>query len=224
MRVTRPVRVRVRRHKLVDVLCNRCGESCRLPSGNYNATPIVARGSYDSRFPPDFSRWSLHLCEECLAWLVAGCRIPPTVSAGIGGGETSDWMIRALTHGETFHLGKSGVAAVQRVREKSDVGVSLAATEARFARRCAWCRKHSGTADGLTPELVEQYLVMRQWVPVEAGIWERCDGTICRVRPDNVVDLIHGYDVVRAIARAEGVEPEFVHAAMLPREDGPWDR
>lgn len=224
MRVTRKVRVVVRRHELEDILCNRCGESCRLPSGNYNATPLIARGSYDSSFPPDLSSWTLHLCEICLAWLVAGCKIPPKVAAGMGGGESTDTMIRALVHGETFHLNESGREAIQRVRDKAHVGVSLAAAETRFGRRHMWCRKRR-TADGLTPELVERYLVTRQWTPVDTrGTWGQWrDDTQYIVRPENVLDFVHGYDVVRTIAKAEGVAPELIHAAMLPAESGPWD-
>lgn len=52
---------------LEDLLCDKCGKSCRVdssyPGGLYEFAQFIARWGYGSR--KDEDRWDIFLCEDC---------------------------------------------------------------------------------------------------------------------------------------------------------------
>lgn len=69
-----------------DVLCNKCGKSCKTPIGNYEGL-IEARveGGYDSPVIGDCVSWTFSVCEHCLAEFVATFKIPAAGEDFFGG-------------------------------------------------------------------------------------------------------------------------------------------
>ncbi len=76
---------RVRR--TVDVLCNLCGGSCRLPrlperhpgtipTSFYGLIEATVTGAYESDVLEDCTWYRFSLCERCLAELFARCKVP----------------------------------------------------------------------------------------------------------------------------------------------------
>ncbi len=63
---------------LVDVLCNRCGESCRDSMGmNFEAAEVTCGWGYCS--DKDGQGHSGHLCEKCYDAMVKEWKLPPFI-------------------------------------------------------------------------------------------------------------------------------------------------
>ena len=74
---TRAVRV------LDDVVCNRCGKSCRVEGGNFECASVRVDWGYGSG--KDGTREAWDLCEACHDEVVAAFKIPPdTAEYNIG--------------------------------------------------------------------------------------------------------------------------------------------
>ena len=74
--------------EVIDVLCNKCGETCK-DEMNFNGL-IEARieGAYDSKYLEDTTRYKFSLCEKCLKELFDTFKISPIENC-FGGGECS---------------------------------------------------------------------------------------------------------------------------------------
>ena len=50
-----------------DIICNKCGESCRGSIGNFNGLiEAIVDGTYDSTDLEDGGEYQFSLCEKCL--------------------------------------------------------------------------------------------------------------------------------------------------------------
>lgn len=67
------------RDEVIDVLCNKCGESCRKINGGYDYVSICYTGGYESMILGDCSRYEFELCEPCLADLIDSLKISASV-------------------------------------------------------------------------------------------------------------------------------------------------
>lgn len=68
--------------KVVDILCNRCGESLSVDTGGghrdyYGLGEVEVSGGYASPVLPDAMTFTFSLCEPCLGYLFSTFRIPP---------------------------------------------------------------------------------------------------------------------------------------------------
>jgi len=86
-----------------DIICNRCGESCRHPSLSCNAYGLVeaeVSGGFGARLG-DMVRYTFSICERCLEQLFDGFKHPPEITANAGWGEPT-WadMKQHITRGE----------------------------------------------------------------------------------------------------------------------------
>ena len=78
--------------QIADVICNRCGRSCRDPaSGGIFAARAEAFGGYGSRRFADMHRYRFDLCEDCTIEVARTFKHPPEVRmvglSGHGDGE-----------------------------------------------------------------------------------------------------------------------------------------
>jgi hypothetical protein len=62
-----------------DVICDRCGESCKSVDGDVSAVPIDVLGHFGSRRFEDCHRYHLDLCENCAFELARSFKYPPEV-------------------------------------------------------------------------------------------------------------------------------------------------
>lgn len=83
----RKERVTVTREEdqVVDIICNRCGESLRVSldtDGNhhdyYGLGEVEVSGGYASPVLPDAMTFTFSLCEPCLGQLFSTFKIPPS--------------------------------------------------------------------------------------------------------------------------------------------------
>ncbi len=212
MRVTKPVRVRVRKHKLVDIQCNRCGASCRLEDeGNFGGGRVTAHGCYGSTIPQDLTRWSLHLCQHCLGWLVSTCKIPPTVR---GYEAECDVIVPALMEGKLEPLSEESSRHVLWALGKGDAGRYPKEHMSYEEHRYLWCLENLATCKGVYRDAAETYLQANGWVQFEDGMWKSDSGDY------HVVSSLafaegNGYTTVSIVARHEGRHPAKVYEAML---------
>jgi len=66
-----------------DVICNKCGTSCKGEMGNFNGLiEVVVTGAYDSTHLEDMRSYSFSICEKCLSELFGGFAINPDISGG----------------------------------------------------------------------------------------------------------------------------------------------
>ena len=64
-----------------DILCNKCGMSCKGEIGNFNGLiEYTIFGSYDSTHLVDMSNYTFSLCEKCLCVLFNSFSIPIEVN------------------------------------------------------------------------------------------------------------------------------------------------
>jgi hypothetical protein len=74
----------------VDIICNKCGETCSNLKRFHNASQhqmcgfsglneIEVHGGYDSQFIGDMTSWRFSLCEKCLSQIVKSFKIPHEV-------------------------------------------------------------------------------------------------------------------------------------------------
>jgi len=71
---------KVIRHKIVSVLCNRCGAEMKTdfsPKGN--GINVVYEGGYDSDEFGDGSIVEFDLCEGCMSQMIEDFAIPPHI-------------------------------------------------------------------------------------------------------------------------------------------------
>lgn len=61
-----------------DVICNRCGKSCRNADGFIEMAPLRVRWGYGSS--KDTEDHESHLCEQCYDEIVSGFKISPKVT------------------------------------------------------------------------------------------------------------------------------------------------
>ena len=78
---TKPVTSEV----IKDYICNQCGESCLKTLGGtdlkeFYGTGILISGGYESTHIGDGICYSFELCEKCVAEIIKGLKIPPTVT------------------------------------------------------------------------------------------------------------------------------------------------
>lgn len=60
-----------------DILCNKCGKSCKGNIGNFNGLiETVIAGAYDSTHLDDLTRYAFSMCEKCLSELFLEFKIP----------------------------------------------------------------------------------------------------------------------------------------------------
>jgi len=60
-----------------DILCNKCGKSCRTPIGNYEGLiEVKVQGGYDSPVVGDMTTWTFSLCQYCIAEFGKSFKIP----------------------------------------------------------------------------------------------------------------------------------------------------
>lgn len=62
-----------------DVLCNKCGESCKLPTSSlqfYGLIETKVSGGYDSIILDDLHTYTFSLCEACLKELFETFKLP----------------------------------------------------------------------------------------------------------------------------------------------------
>lgn len=71
---------------LDDILCNRCGGSCKTEIGNYEGlVETVIQGGDDSKLG-DMVRFTFSICEPCLKEIFATFKHPPEVNDLMGEG------------------------------------------------------------------------------------------------------------------------------------------
>ena len=60
-----------------DIICNKCGNSCKGDVGNYNGLiEVVVTGAYDSTHLTDGKNYVFSMCEECLSEMIKTFSIP----------------------------------------------------------------------------------------------------------------------------------------------------
>lgn len=112
MRKTIQVTKSVVENKTVDIICNKCGESCSSLKRNHNAKSaeygfsgleeVEIHGGYDSEIIGDMSAWRFSICEQCLSELVKTFKIPHEIKG--------DWSSEFVTQDEYAKLEAVGLA------------------------------------------------------------------------------------------------------------------
>lgn len=79
---TQRVTVTREEDKVVDILCNRCGESLGVDTGGghrdyYGLGEVQVSGGYASPVLPDAMTFTFSLCEPCLGQLFSTFKIQP---------------------------------------------------------------------------------------------------------------------------------------------------
>ena len=64
MRVTHYVEKKVEETK--DIICNKCGKTCKHDDNFCGLLEAAVQGGYDSTHLEDMKEYSFSLCEECL--------------------------------------------------------------------------------------------------------------------------------------------------------------
>lgn len=75
MKIIEKVTETVERDEVTEVRCNLCGEA----SGRVDIASLDTSGVWNGTFPPDLERWTLDVCEPCVAALFLVSTIPPDV-------------------------------------------------------------------------------------------------------------------------------------------------
>jgi hypothetical protein len=63
----------------VDVICNRCGQSCYRDGFGPLGVEALATGQYESELLEDCHMYQFDLCEKCTVEVASTFKIPPTV-------------------------------------------------------------------------------------------------------------------------------------------------
>lgn len=62
---------------IADIICNKCGKSCRGPIGNFNGLiEVQVDGAYDSTDLEDGAIYKFSLCEKCLKPILESFKHP----------------------------------------------------------------------------------------------------------------------------------------------------
>lgn len=63
-----------------DILCNKCGTSCKTPMGNFEGLiEVIASGGYESKVVSDETSIKFSLCEGCLGALISEFKHKPAI-------------------------------------------------------------------------------------------------------------------------------------------------
>ena len=91
MKITRIITETKEVEVIDDILCNKCGESCRTDDfdfGNMEGLVEVAiTGGYNSQYIGDMTQYTFSVCEKCLMDFVGTFKIPAEVVDFLNSGE-----------------------------------------------------------------------------------------------------------------------------------------
>jgi len=65
-----------------DIICNKCGNSCKCEMNFNGLVETTVIGAYDSTHLDDMRQYVFSLCEKCLSELFDGFSIKPEITGG----------------------------------------------------------------------------------------------------------------------------------------------
>jgi len=66
----------IEKEVVVDIFCNKCGDSCQRDHGYYGLREAIVYGGYESNPLEDMTTYTFSLCESCLDELFKTFKIP----------------------------------------------------------------------------------------------------------------------------------------------------
>lgn len=80
MKITKTEKVLQEVEVTVDIICNKCGKSCKMEHGFYGMVEATVTGGYESEHLGDLSKRTFSMCEGCLVALFETFEIKPELS------------------------------------------------------------------------------------------------------------------------------------------------
>lgn len=79
MKIIKSITKTITVDEIDDVICNKCGDSCRQEHrlSNEGLIEISVQGGYWSNYIGDGTRYTFSICEKCLIELFASFKIEP---------------------------------------------------------------------------------------------------------------------------------------------------
>jgi hypothetical protein len=77
MKITKKVKVEIEKEEIVDILCNKCGESLGGFCDYHGLVEVRVVGGFQGPVFEDCDEYTFSLCEKCLKGIFDECKIKP---------------------------------------------------------------------------------------------------------------------------------------------------